>query len=335
MARPRVLKGAEIGIASQYWGVRGSEIELARYAPQRALTATLNQHDAVFAVTGTPALSAIALGVSVPIFVQSATRIKWERRSQMPGFSRLKRLALMAQGPLVSQLEVIGLRNAKHIFVENAQMLNWVSNELRLPVSSIPPGIDLNQFYSVGKWKEDGPIVTLGRLPDDRKNWPDAIAAFALARSRHGVNKRLLMIGSGHIPHGVRKAMARWKVEPYVDFVLNAPSAELPGLLRRGSVFLQTSWEEGLGMAALEAMACGLPVVSTATTGTMEFLDSGSNGIVVPLGGDIPAFASSALEEALRNGGTMSAAAALTVATKYDARLNFDRLYNVVMKGLS
>ena len=58
--------------------------------------------------------------------------------------------------------------------------------------------------------------------------------------------------------------------------------SELPGLYRGASVYLQTSYEEGLGMSVLEAMACGVPVVSTETAGTKETVIDGVTGWLVP-----------------------------------------------------
>jgi glycogen(starch) synthase len=45
-----------------------------------------------------------------------------------------------------------------------------------------------------------------------------------------------------------------------------------------------TTWEEPFGLVPLEAMACGTPVISTATGGTGEYLVDGVNGLVVPKG---------------------------------------------------
>jgi glycosyltransferase involved in cell wall biosynthesis len=44
------------------------------------------------------------------------------------------------------------------------------------------------------------------------------------------------------------------------------------------------SFEEGLGLVPLEALACGVPVIVTEDTGMKEFVVSGTNGYVLPTG---------------------------------------------------
>ena len=47
-----------------------------------------------------------------------------------------------------------------------------------------------------------------------------------------------------------------------------------------GDVLLLPSWHESFGLVALEAMACGVPVIATDRGGTDEFLDDGVNGFL-------------------------------------------------------
>lgn len=61
-------------------------------------------------------------------------------------------------------------------------------------------------------------------------------------------------------------------------------------LLQGADVFVFPSVREGLGMAALEAMACGIPVIAADNRGTREYMEHGRNGIVCPAG-DERAFA--------------------------------------------
>ncbi|GAA1508781.1 starch synthase [Agromyces terreus] len=61
------------------------------------------------------------------------------------------------------------------------------------------------------------------------------------------------------------------------------PRAELTALLTAATVFVCPSVYEPLGIVNLEAMACGAPVVGTATGGIPEVVDDGVTGVLVPI----------------------------------------------------
>jgi starch synthase len=61
------------------------------------------------------------------------------------------------------------------------------------------------------------------------------------------------------------------------------PRPELVSVLSTGTVFACPSVYEPLGIVNLEAMACGLPVVGTATGGIPEVVDDGTTGVLVPI----------------------------------------------------
>lgn len=60
-----------------------------------------------------------------------------------------------------------------------------------------------------------------------------------------------------------------------------APGDPLPAL-RRASMYVHSSVEDGFGLAPLEAMSAGLPAVVTDMTGMKDVIDSGHNGFIVP-----------------------------------------------------
>jgi glycosyltransferase involved in cell wall biosynthesis len=70
----------------------------------------------------------------------------------------------------------------------------------------------------------------------------------------------------------------------------HVPNAKLRDLLVRSSVFVAPSIEDGFNQAAVEAMACGLPVIATENVGMADLITDGSEGFVVPAF-DAPAIA--------------------------------------------
>lgn len=121
-------------------------------------------------------------------------------------------------------------------------------------------------------------ILAVGRLRPE-KNYPLLLHAFAEAR-RHR-RCRLIIIGDG--PERPQlEAICRDR--DLTDSVLlpgyiNAPS----GWLNHASLFVCSSLYEGFGNVIVEAMACGVPVVSTdCPFGPAEILDGGRYGILVP-----------------------------------------------------
>jgi starch synthase len=67
----------------------------------------------------------------------------------------------------------------------------------------------------------------------------------------------------------------------WIDEIL--PQPELAAVLTAATVFVCPSIYEPLGIVNLEAMACGLPVVGTATGGIPEVVDDGVTGLLVPI----------------------------------------------------
>lgn len=102
------------------------------------------------------------------------------------------------------------------------------------------------------------------------KNLLRIVEAFAVA-ARRGPG-RLVIRGSGRPPHvrALRERIARLGLESRVDWQPYASGETLPALYRGARMLLLPSLAEGFGLTALEAMACGTPVVTSNTSSLPE-----------------------------------------------------------------
>jgi glycosyltransferase involved in cell wall biosynthesis len=99
---------------------------------------------------------------------------------------------------------------------------------------------------------------------------------------RRGIDTRLVLIGSGPLEAQLRQQVADLGT---ADKVLFAGSRDdVPRLLPGLDVFVLSSQAEGLPLALMEAMAAGLPCVSTAVGGVPEILTDDVDGRLVPPG---------------------------------------------------
>ncbi len=278
--RPRVrISGPD----SERCGSHLAEIEPLRYLPRRCLTERLNEFDLVVLVAGVPAWANVLRHVEVPRILQVATTVTWERRYMYTDLSILKRAYRRAQGMVVHRLDETGILTADHVLVENKQMLHWVASRRgdATRVSLQPPGIDTSRFVGSPTWNPRLPLISVGRLGESRKGWDRLLHAYRYLIDEWPDCPDLLLVGKGELTARVESLVPRLSLESRVRVVSNPSDTELVRLLQGCSLFVTTPFEEGLGLAALEAMACGLPVVATVTDGSEQYVIPGKTGELV------------------------------------------------------
>lgn len=121
-------------------------------------------------------------------------------------------------------------------------------------------------------------IINTGSL-SLRKGTPYLLEAFRLIRQKHP-SARLLL--TRVVQDDVKPILARYSDLP-VEWSPPLPHPALARRLQDADVFVLPSLEEGLVRTALEAMACGLPVILTPNTGANDFVQPGVSGEVVPI----------------------------------------------------
>lgn len=145
----------------------------------------------------------------------------------------------------------------------------------------VPYGVDLSTFTSNPIPREKNrpfTLISTGSL-SLRKGTPYMLEAFRMIRKTIP-DARLLL-------SDLKSASILPILESYSDLPIEwAPSLGHEDLARRlksADLFILPSLEEGLVRTALEAMACGVPVILTPNTGSSDYVTEGVNGSVVPI----------------------------------------------------
>ncbi len=192
---------------------------------------------------------------------------------------------------------------------------------LRVPVTVIPNGVDLETFApAAGPNGSAGPrrraAGTRARLllvgAWERKGLATAIEALAEMHA----DTELLAVGSGDRERFLRQA-ARLGLADRVR--LEPPRADIADVMRSADLFIFPTRYEPFGMVIAEAMACGVPVVTSAVAGAAELIEDGVSGGVVADPHDARGFA----------------AAVDRILADEDARVAMGRAARRAVEGLS
>ncbi len=121
-------------------------------------------------------------------------------------------------------------------------------------------------------------ILCVGRASDPNKGIVDLVEALALLESP----ARLTLIDEDHAENPARKRAHALGILDRIDFVGRVPLEELVRLYNRATLVAVPSLYEGFGLPAVEAMACGTPVVATRAGALAEIVSKSGGGILVP-----------------------------------------------------
>ena len=334
---PRIVQTDETGHEFRA-GAHLGELEVSRYLSRRGLTSQLNRFDLVQMVSGTPAWGNVLANVVRPRILQVATTTRQERAHVVRGATPLG-LYRSAMTVTASHLDQSGLNCTEHVLVENALMHQLVTlrQTPKQHVSLIPPGINTDLFRPSPRWSKEGPLISVGRLGDARKGWDRLLESYAQLVSVRPNVPNLHIIGRGPIPTELPELIDELRLSSKVRIFNDVTLLQLASHLQVGSVFLQFSFEEGLGIAALEAMASGLPVIATTTAGSSEYVVAGETGFPLPQDGAklTEAFVAAIDVSLGPRGESMSVNAVRLVRNQFSAAAQFAKVADIYNRHLS
>jgi colanic acid/amylovoran biosynthesis glycosyltransferase len=199
-------------------------------------------------------------------------------------------------------------------------------------------GIDCDRLAFLERRLEPGRpvrLITIGRLVE-KKGIEHGIRAVARLVERHH-DVRYDIIGDGPLAHRLGRLVGELQLGDRVTLVGSRDQDDVRAALERAHVALAPSVtsrdgdQEGIPVALMEAMACGLPVVASLHSGIPELVEDGVSGRLVPEGDD-QALAD-ALEQLLRHPETWPAigrAGRRRVEEGYDIEALNDRLVEIL-----
>jgi phosphatidylinositol alpha-1,6-mannosyltransferase len=156
----------------------------------------------------------------------------------------------------------------------------------RLPIKVIHNGVEIERFAPTPETLEQRgqrrslTFACVGRLIE-RKGQQYLLQAAELLNHRGFSGRfRILLVGGGDNEGQLRHQCEQLNLQDVVTFVGVVASDQMPQQYAAADVFVLPSYNEGMSVALLEALAAALPVIVTETGGTFELVKD--NGLIVP-----------------------------------------------------
>lgn len=192
--------------------------------------------------------------------------------------------------PGYKRLEKLGLVNADLVLVNSHAIEQELhSYELPLPrVEVVPNGVDLETFRPANDAPagagpaDDGYVLFVGRLVA-QKGVTLLLEALSVVLQRCP-ETRLIVVGDGELDLFLKRITRYLGIPHRVKFLDWTTGPDLVALYQGAKFVVVPSYYEPFGIVALEAMACGRPVIASRTGGLAEIVDDGVNGFLIEVG---------------------------------------------------
>lgn len=172
---------------------------------------------------------------------------------------------------------------------EEATMVHAIDPVVTVQI--VPNGVDQAAFLPGSGAPDTGPlhVLCVARLIE-RKGQAQLIEATRRLNDE-GQNILLELVGTGDALDAYQSLATRLGVSGWVSFTGYVPREQIASHYAAAHVFALPSYNEGMSVATLEALAAGLPIVATRVGGMEQLVSAGENGFLYDWG-DITALTS-------------------------------------------
>ena len=289
------------------------ELEATYTVPSQRWRSLIHSHDRHIAVGGTALIAHPLVAEKVPFLLWCASDVIGDRRDRQAQFPLLRRwfdqgmilpwLKSIERKILTSQGEIRAVsQSAVHSLIQQGCPTGQIAR-LSIPVDQI-------RLQPPANPPKPGMIGFTGRFNDPRKNIGFLIQMMSLAKAR---NMPLELHLAGDVPSETLVSYVRGAgLMDCIHFAGELTREQLNDFYKRLDVFVIPSFQEGFCISGIEAMSCGVPVVSTRCGGPEDYVVQGATGYLV----DTPEQMANYCSELAGNRGTRNsfAEAALQLA---------------------
>jgi glycosyltransferase involved in cell wall biosynthesis len=271
----------EYGCESHAIGSWLPELEFTHYAATQHWKKLIESCSAYVSVSGN-------VMAATPFYQTRKPYLSWvaagwhdDRKNRVAKYPTARKLldrSIVA--PNTKRLERMILRSGKIVALSQytKRVLEDIAEQpIVSAVLSMP--VDTTFWTSRPERRAAGRVGFCGRLNDPRKNIELLLAS--VARASRSMDEISAVLIGGELDGTVQARLKDLGIADRVKFIPHASGAELRDHLRSFELFVLPSHQEGLCIAALEAMACGCPVISTRCGGPEEFVVDGETGMLV------------------------------------------------------
>jgi len=198
------------------------------------------------------------------------------RGSDVPGQHARLKLDYKILGPVFAAI----WKKAAALVACSEGLKNRALNFLpTVAIDVIPNGVELDRFSPAETTKSSVVLrlLTVGRLSVTKR--VEMLIDVAQILHRDGCNVHLTIVGGGQMEQQLRYMVAEKNLSNIIEITGRLDAEKMPQVYRQNDIFVSASMQEGMSNAMLEAMASGLPIVTTRCEGVEELIKE--NGIVV------------------------------------------------------